>query len=113
MARRPVQLAIVAALGVLVALGVYYVFFLGGPAPRAARDWELLATLPNARGETAAAEVGGRLYVVGGLTGITFSVSDEVDAYDPATDAWTVMAPLPEPRNHAAAAGLEGLFYVS
>lgn len=113
MARQPVRLAIVMGLGVLVALGVYYAFFLGGPAPRAARDWELLATLPNVRGETAAAEVAGRLYVAGGLTGLTFAVSDGVDAYDPATDAWTVMAPLPEPRNHAAGAGLDGLFYVS
>ena len=113
MARRPVRLAIAAALGVLVALGVYFLLFLGGPAPRAARDWELLATLPSSRGETAAAEVDGRLYVAGGLTGITFAVSDEVDAYDPATDAWTVMAPLPEPRNHAAGANLDCLFYVS
>ncbi len=113
MARRLVRLAIVAALGVLVALGVYVVFFLGGPSPRAARDWDLLAPLPNPRGETATAEVDGRLYVAGGLTGLTFAVSDEVDAYDPATDTWTEMAPLPEPRNHAAAAGLDGLFYVS
>ena len=60
MARRPVRLAIVAALGVLVALGVYYVFFLGGPAPRAARDWELLATLPNcSRGDGRGARSAG------------------------------------------------------
>jgi N-acetylneuraminic acid mutarotase len=112
---RLVRLAIVIALGVLVALGVYYAFVLGGPgpSPRSARDWDLLATLPSARGETAAAAVDGRLYVAGGLTGLTFAVSDEVDAYDPATDSWTVLAPLPEPRNHAAAAGLNGLLYVS
>jgi N-acetylneuraminic acid mutarotase len=113
MARRLIRLAIAIALGILVALGIYYIFFLGGPSPRAARDWDLLATLPNARGETAAAEVGGQLYVAGGLTGLTFAVSDEVDAYDPETDAWTVVTPLPEPRNHAAAAGLDGLLYVS
>lgn len=113
MARALVRLAIVAALGVLLAAGAYVVFFLGGPTPRDARDWALLATLPTARGETAAAEVDGRLYVAGGYTGLTFAVSDEVDAYDPAADAWTVLAPLPAPRNHAAAAGLAGRFYLS
>lgn len=113
MARRLVRLAIVVLLGMAVALGVYVVFFVGGPSARAARDWELLATLPSSRGETAAAEVDGRLYVAGGLTGLTFAVSDEVDAYDPATDTWTVMASLPVPRNHAAAAGLGGLLYLS
>lgn len=113
MARALVRLAIVIAGGVLVALGVYYFFFLGGPSPRAARDWDLLATLPTPRGETAAAEVDGRLYVAGGYTGLTFAVSDELDAYNPATDTWTVLAPMPAPRNHAAAAGLDGLFYVS
>src|ERR1044072_1076309 len=113
MAQRLIRLAIAIALGLLLALGIYYIFFLLSPSPRATRDWDLLATLPNARGETAAAEVGGHLYVAGGLTGLTFAVSDEVDAYDPATDRWAVMAPLPAPRNHAAAAGLDGLFYVS
>src|SRR6187551_2646584 len=113
MARRLVRLAIVVFLGIAVALAAYVFFFLGGPAPRSARDWDLLTPLPNSRGETAAAEVQGRLYVAGGYTGLTFAVSDEVDAYDPATDTWAVMAPLPAPRNHAAAAGLDGLFYVS
>jgi N-acetylneuraminic acid mutarotase len=113
MARRAVRLAIVVALGALAGLGVYYLFFLSGPSPRPARDWELLATLPSPRGETAAAEVDGRLYIAGGYTGLTFAVSDEVDAYDPATDSWTALAPLPEPRNHAAGAGLDGIFYVS
>jgi N-acetylneuraminic acid mutarotase len=113
MARGLVRLAIVTALGVLLALGVYFVFFLGGPAPREARNWELLALLPTARGETATAEVDGKLYVAGGYTGLTFAVSDEVDAYDPASDTWTTLAPLPAPRNHAAAAGLDGRFYVS
>jgi N-acetylneuraminic acid mutarotase len=113
MARALLRLAVVTALGVLVAVGVYSVFFLGGPSPREAREWELLAVLPTARGETAAAEVDGKLYVAGGYTGLTFAVSDEVDAYDPATNTWTVLAPLPAPRNHAAAAGLDGLLYVS
>lgn len=113
MARRLVRLAIVVALGALAGLGIYYFFFLSGPSPRPARDWDLLATLPTPRGETATAAVDGQLYVAAGYTGLTFAVSDEVDAYDPATDAWTAMAPLPQPRNHAAAAGLDGLFYVS
>ncbi|HEX5578477.1 MAG TPA: kelch repeat-containing protein, partial [Candidatus Limnocylindria bacterium] len=113
MTRRPVRLGIVTALGVLAGLAVYSLVILAGPSPRPARDWDLLATLPKARGETAAAEVGGRLYIAGGLMDLSFAVSDEVDAYDPASDTWTVDAPLPEPRNHAAGAGLDGLFYVS
>ena len=113
MARALVRLAIVTALGVLLALGVYSVFFLGGPAPRDARNWELLALLPTARGETAAAAVDGKLYVAGGYTGLTFAVSDQVDVYDLASNSWTTVAPLPAPRNHAAAASLDGRFYVS
>ena len=113
MARALVRLAIVTALAVFLALGVYFVFFLGGPAPREARNWDLLALLPTARGETATAELDGKLYVAGGYTGLAFAVSDEVDAYDPVSDTWTTLAPLPAPRNHASAAGLDGRFYVS
>jgi N-acetylneuraminic acid mutarotase len=69
--------------------------------------------MPNARGETAGAVADGRLYVVGGMTGLDFAASPDVSVYDHSTAAWAAGPPLPEARHHAAAAGLDGSVYVS
>jgi Kelch motif len=83
------------------------------PRPRSATGWSLLAPLPTARGETAAAVADGRLYVIGGMTGLAAEASAEVSVYDPTLDAWTQAPALPAPRHHAAAVGLSGTVYVS
>src|SRR5262249_48374700 len=72
--------------------------------------WEARAPMPTSRSEVAAAEVGGKVYVVGGLveTGLTGAL----EAYDPAADTWQVLAPLPEPAHHPSAASLAGKLYV-
>jgi N-acetylneuraminic acid mutarotase len=111
---RTMRVAFVALLGLVVGVGGYLGFLvLSNPAPREARGWALLATLPTARGETATAVAGGRLYVIGGLTGLNAAPTAEVTAYDPGGNVWTDVAPLPEARDHAAAVGLGGSVYVS
>jgi N-acetylneuraminic acid mutarotase len=114
MRARLVRIALIVLLG-LVLGGVAYVAALAmsNPAPRESAGWTLLATLPTARGETAAAAAGDQLYVIGGLTGLGGDASAEVSVYDPATDAWEAAPAMPSSRHHAAAAGLNGTVYLS
>ena len=111
---RLIRLAVIVLLG-LVLGGVAYVagLSMSNPAPREAAGWSLLATLPTARGETAAAVANGRLYVIGGMTGLGFDASAEVSVYDPAENAWDVAPALPSARHHGAAVGLDGTVYAS
>lgn len=112
--RRLVPFALVVVLGAVVGVAAYVASLTAtNPTPRAAPGWSLLASLPTARGETAAAIAGGCLYVIGGLTGLSSGASAEVSVYDPAADAWAQAPLLPAARHHAAAAGLDGTVYVS
>lgn len=112
--QRLVRLAIVVLLGVAIGVVAYVAFLIvTNPRPRDAVGWTLLAPLPSARGETAAAVADGRLYVIGGLTGLGGQATAEVAAYDPVLNVWESAPPLPAARHHAAAAGLDGIVYVS
>jgi N-acetylneuraminic acid mutarotase len=111
---RILRLAATAIAGGVLAIGAYVGFqVVTSPGTRDARDWQLLATLPDGRGETAAAVEGGRLYVLGGLTGLGLQATAEASRYDPANDAWERLPDLPAARHHAAAAAFEGLVYLS
>lgn len=111
---RPFRIVLILLLGVVLSAVTYLaVLTLGNPGPRESAGWTLLATLPTARGETAAAVAGDHLYVIGGLTGLGGDASAEVSVYDPADDAWKGAPAVPSPRHHAAAAGLDGTVYVS
>jgi hypothetical protein len=98
-----------------VAAGAAWVV-LTEPQPRAAPGWERMASLPQARGEAAAAvaerDEGALVFMVGGFTGLG-RVSARVDVYDPAEGVWHTGPPLPAPRHHPAAAALGGDVYVS
>lgn len=112
--QRLVRLAVVVLLGIIVGVVVFVAaLILTNPGPREAVGWTLLAELPTARGETAAAVAEGRLYVIGGMTGLGGEATDAVSVYDPIGDAWTEVPPLPAARHHAAAAALDGIVYVS
>ncbi|MEX0626302.1 MAG: kelch repeat-containing protein [Chloroflexota bacterium] len=112
MIRRLVRVIVVVLLGVAIGVMAYVAFLMmTNPRPRDAVGWTLLAPLPSGRGETAAAVADGRLYVIGGLTGLGGQATGEVSAYDPALDAWESAPPLPAARHHAAAAGLDGVVY--
>lgn len=112
--QRLVRLALVVLLGIAIGVVAYVAFLIvTNPRPRDAVGWTLLTPLPTARGETAAAVAEGRLYVIGGLTGLGGDATNEVSTYDPTRDAWNDALALPEPRHHAAAAGLNDIVYVS
>lgn len=72
--------------------------------------WVRLPPLPTPRGAVAAAVVGDRLYVAGGMSaGVALRV---VEAYDFATGRWQRVADLPAAREHIAGVSLGGRFYV-
>jgi N-acetylneuraminic acid mutarotase len=68
--------------------------------------------MPTRRGENAAVEVAGKVYVAGGLDNDGKSLTT-LEAYDPATDVWTTLAPLPAPRDHLGLAALDGRIYLT
>ena len=77
-------------------------------------SWTTKAPMPTPRQASAAAVVGGILYVMGGSTGhlIQNSVS-LTEAYDPKTNTWTAKAPMPTPRCCMAAGVVDGVIYVA
>src|SRR4249920_597496 len=90
----------------------------------AADSWKPLPPLPGKRGSAIAAEVGGKIYVIGGATTMEGSkdpfftafgparVLGSNDVYDPATNKWETRAPMSVPRNHAFSAAVNGKIYV-
>jgi N-acetylneuraminic acid mutarotase len=68
-------------------------------------SWKVGAPVPFNAGSSAAAVIGGRIYLAGGLAGA--EATGEAAVYDPATDTWQRIAPLPHPR-HGAAGGTDG-----
>ena len=90
----------------------------------AADSWKSLAPVPGKRGSALAAEVGGKIYVIGGATTVEGSkdpffaffgparVLSTNDVYDPATNKWESRRPMAVPRNHAFGAAVNGKIYV-
>jgi N-acetylneuraminic acid mutarotase len=90
----------------------------------AADTWKALAPMPTRRGSPVAAAVGGKLYVIGGVSTHPGSTEtavhparphrslDTVEEYDPATNAWRARSPMPTARNHAAVGAAGGKIYV-
>lgn len=69
--------------------------------------WTRLADMPTSRGEVAVAEVGGKIYVMGGFgAGAT-----AMEEYDPATNTWQKKAQIPRGVDHPAA-GRDGQVYL-
>jgi N-acetylneuraminic acid mutarotase len=90
----------------------------------AADSWKALAPMPTRRGSAIAAEVGGKIYVIGGATTMegskdpffTFMGPSQVlntnEVYDPATNKWEARRPMSEPRNHSFGAAVNGKIFV-
>ena len=90
----------------------------------AADSWKSLPPLPGKRGSALAAEVGGKIYLIGGATTadgskdpfFTFFGPSKVlatnDVYDPATNKWQSRTPMSVARNHAFGAAVNGKIYV-
>ena len=87
-------------------------------------SWKPLAPLPGKRGAAIAAEVGGKIYVIGGATTMEGSkdpfftafgparVLSTNQVYDPATNTWESRNPMSVPRNHAFSGAVNGKIYV-
>ena len=87
-------------------------------------NWKALAPMPTARGAAVAAQVGGKIYVIGGasahpgqkLVGISATVPHRAvgtnEVYDPDTNTWQTRSPMPTGRNHAAIGVVNGKIYV-
>jgi hypothetical protein len=69
--------------------------------------WTAGTSMPSARTEVAVAEVGGKIYVVGGFGG-----ERELEIYDSAADRWSRGASIPRALHHAAAVGWQDKLYV-
>jgi N-acetylneuraminic acid mutarotase len=87
-------------------------------------SWKALAPLPGKRGAAIAAEVGGKIYVIGGATTMEGDkapfftafgparVLGTNDVYDPATNKWESRNAMSVPRNHAFSGVVNGKIYV-
>ena len=85
----------------------------GTRAPGAALSgtWHRIPSPPGgARQEVAAAVVGGKIYVAGGL--VANGATARVEAYDPVAREWSRVAPLPIRLHHPMAVGYHGRLYV-
>lgn len=97
----------VVVLGVAIA-----VLRLTNPSESEATSWTRLADMPEQRGETAAAVVGSRMVVAGGLYGVG-RTGEDVYVFDAVRNEWTRGRKLPAPRHHAAAAAIGSDVYLS
>jgi len=71
--------------------------------------WQERAPLPRNLGHVGVAELGGKLYAIGGFTGdVHMHPQSLVIVYDPKTDRWSELQPLPSPRGSVAVAALDG-----
>ncbi len=81
-----------------------------------ADSYKALAPLPVKRCSEQAEEVGGKIYVIGGLepleNGTGTRVTGRNEMYDPATNTWTERSPMPTARNHAFSGAVNGKIYV-
>lgn len=85
------------------------------PAPAASTTPTVaaaLAELPVPRTEVAAAVLGGRIVVAGGLT-LDGAASDRVDFYDPAANRWEPAPALPLGLHHSGMAALRDRVFVA
>jgi len=74
-------------------------------------SWVPLPPLPRARQFPAGAVLDGKLYVIGGRSASGTLSFNDVDIYDPATNAWSSGRPMPTGRATGAAA-LDGVIFV-
>jgi N-acetylneuraminic acid mutarotase len=81
-----------------------------------ADSYKAIAPIPGKRCSAQAEEVGGKIYLIGGLepleNGMGTRVSGRNQMYDPATNTWTERSPMPTSRNHAFSGVVGGKIYV-
>ena len=78
------------------------------------KSWTSLTPLPQPRGYVQAAELNGKLYVVGGVDRVisdTYQVHSETWVYDPIGDVWSQAANLPQSLGGVALAVVNSRLY--
>jgi N-acetylneuraminic acid mutarotase len=87
-------------------------------------SWKPMAPMPTKRGAAEAAEVNGKIYVIGGATTAPGAkenyinqttrqnVLGTVEEFDPKANTWHARATMPTPRNHMGAGAVDGKIYV-
>jgi N-acetylneuraminic acid mutarotase len=83
----------------------------GAAQPEPAFEWTSALPMITPRSEVAAAAIGSRIYVIGGLDGFARTIAT-VEAFDVAENRWTIVSPLPKPVHHASAIAVGGKVYV-
>ncbi|QUI20794.1 hypothetical protein HZI73_00035 [Vallitalea pronyensis] len=73
--------------------------------------WESKASMPTGRDNFGIAEVGQKIYTIGGRVSSTYS-SSVVEEYDPVTNSWTSKASMSEGRYAPEVVALNGKIYV-
>jgi hypothetical protein len=100
--------AVVGGASATTGVGLAEVFLDHSPAPGA---WGFRAPLLEANSELAAAEVNGKIYLLGGYP-MNRVTARTVQVYDIASDRWVFGPQLPVPNNHGMAASLNGKLYL-
>ena len=97
--------------GILPLLIPTFLFISSLASPTLAQSWSEGATMPTARSEITATNIGDDIYVFGGFDG-SGDVLDVVEVYNIKNNSWKSAAPLPVPLHHTAATSYEGKIYV-
>lgn len=84
----------------------------GSEAGSEARPWTFAQSMSQRRSYVAAAEVGGMIYVAGGMVGESGRPLHVFQRYDPGADTWKTLRRMPEPVRAAAGAAVDGTMYV-
>lgn len=76
--------------------------------------WTEGPPMPTSRGGMMAAVLDGRLFVAGGEGNVEAAsgVFEQLEVYDPVTDAWSTLEPMPTPRHGTGAATIGEVLYV-
>jgi N-acetylneuraminic acid mutarotase len=87
-------------------------------------SWKAMAPMPTKRGAAEAAEVDGKIYVIGGATTAPGAkenyinqqtrqnVLGTVEEFDPKANTWRARTSMPTPRNHMGIGAVDGKIYV-
>jgi len=67
--------------------------------------------MPTARAQFSTAVVNGKIYPIGGFTGVPFNPIPTVEEYNPATDKWTKKADMPTARILLSTSVVNGKIY--
>jgi N-acetylneuraminic acid mutarotase len=107
---------LILAVALVVALAVGLAAFVGtrgsGEAQAQQPPWTFARSMSQRRSYIAAADLGGKIYAVGGMVGETGRFLAVAQRFDPRSNSWSGLPPLPEPTRAAAGAALDGKMYV-